>query len=103
METAIVGRILALGQFAIGFDGCAQLWNLVRIFGGEAVSALVIGFSICRRPPVAQVALGIEFAPLIVKAVGNFVTDGRADRAVVSRIRLLRIKVRKLQNSQPES
>ena len=38
-----------------------------------------------RRPPVAQVALRVELAPLIVEAVRQLVADDRAGAAVVHR------------------
>ena len=50
-------------------------------------------------PPVAQRAVGVDLAALVVEAVRQFVADHAADRAVVDRRIGIRIEDRRLQDS----
>ena len=54
---------------------------------------------VVRGPPVAEIAVGVELAALVVEAVGEFVTDHGADRAEVHRIVGPVVIERRLQNS----
>jgi len=57
----------------------------------NTVDAVLEAFGIGRRPPVAEVGLGVELPALIVEGVGELVTDGRAGVAVVWRVIQLRV------------
>ena len=54
--------------------------------------------AIFRRPPVAQVALGVELAAFVVEAVGQFMSNGGAGVAVVRGIVGAGIEKGRLQN-----
>ena len=51
-----------------------------------------------RGPPVAQVALGVELAPLVVEAMRELVADHRPDRPVVDRIVGRWVEIRRLED-----
>src|SRR6185295_238006 len=80
-QSAVIGRILAQSELAVQLDvfGYGELRVLIR----QAVRALFEFRRVLCRPPVAQVAFGIEFPPFIVKPVRQLVADHRADRAEV--------------------
>src|SRR6202035_5208847 len=73
METSVVSRILALSQQAVLLDPGAGVGNFLRVLIGDALAALVVLLGVFGGPPVAQVALSVEFASLIVEAVSEFV------------------------------
>ena len=50
-------------------------------------------------PPVAQVALAVRLAPLIVEAVADLVADHGADRAVVHGVVRVHVEERRLQDA----
>ena len=50
-------------------------------------------------PPVTEIAVSVELAPLIVEAVSEFVTDHRADAAEIHGIVGLIIVERRLQDA----
>jgi hypothetical protein len=64
-----------------------------------AFSALLKTLQVRRCPPVPQVSVRIQLRARIVKAVGDFMPDHRADSAMVVRIIPLWIEKRWLQNS----
>ncbi len=86
MDAAVVGRVFALGEQAILFHAGAGVGNVLRVLVGDALAAFVILLAVFRGPPVAQVAVSVELAALIVEAVNDFVTDDHADGAVVHRV-----------------
>ena len=92
MESAIIGGVLALGHAAILLHAGARFGNFLGVLVGDALSALVISLGVRLGPPIAQVALGVELASLVVEAVNDFVADDRANRAVIYGIVLLRIE-----------
>ena len=63
---------------------------------GSFIEALRIFF----RPPIPQRAGGIDLAPLIVKAMRQFVTDNRTGRAVINRRIGIRVENRWLKNAR---
>ena len=73
--------------------------NGARVFLGNARPSLFVLFGIFGRPPIAQVALHVEFAALVVKVVSEFVTHDGALCAVIDHIVLGGIEVRRLQDS----
>ena len=80
-QPAQIGDIFAHGQLAVDLDVIHG--DILRILVGDATGALVKLFAILRRPPVAQIALGIELAAFVVEAVRQFVANGGAGVAVV--------------------
>src|ERR1700685_1107083 len=82
MDAPVIRRVLALGEQAILLDSRTGIGNLLRVLVGNALAAFVVLLGVFRSPPVAQVALSVELAPLIVKAVSQFVADDHADGTV---------------------
>ncbi len=74
----------------------------VAVFIHQALRAFLEGLLVFRGPPVAQVALGIELAALVVKAVSKFVSNDGADAAEVNSIVEFVVVERRLQNSGGE-
>src|SRR5262249_10327513 len=65
---AIVGGVFSESQFSVQFDvvDCGE----TSVFIGDAAGSLIKLFSVLLSPPVAQVALRIVLAALIVKSMG---------------------------------
>src|SRR5215472_8234560 len=99
MQAAIIRSVLALGHAAILLHARARFRNLLGVLVGDALSPLVVSLGVRLGPPVAQIALPIELAPLIVEPVDDFVSDDRANRAVIYGIALLRIEERRLEDA----
>src|SRR5215472_134856 len=99
MESAIVRGVLALGHAAILLDPGACFGNFLRVLVGDALSALVVRLGVRLGPPIAQVALRVELASLVVKPVDDFVADDRADRTVIYGIALLWIEEGRLEDA----
>ncbi len=55
----------------------------LRVFVHDAVSALLEFRRVLLRPPVAQIAVGIELTALIVEAVRQLMPDYGSDSAEV--------------------
>src|SRR5215471_13584677 len=100
MNAAIVSGVLTGGKFTVLLD--AGFWNLLGVLVSNALIALVVIGSIGGDPPVAQVAIGIELAALIIVAVGHFMPDDGADRAIVHGVNLFCLEERRLQYSGGE-
>jgi len=66
---------------------------------GDRIEGLAVGF----RPPVAQAALAVELAALVVEAMADLVADHRADRPVVDRVVRLHVEERRLQDRSREN
>ena len=64
----------------------------------HALGPLREALGVLRRPPVAQVALGVKLAPLVVEAVRELVADHRPDAAVVHGVVRRGVEVRGLQD-----
>src|SRR5208282_3352411 len=100
MDSAVVGGVLTLSQAAVLLH--AGLGNKLGVLVGDAVAALVVGLSIIGGPPVAQITVLVELAPLIVIAVDGLVPNHCASGRVVDRIVLGGIEERRLQNPRRE-
>ena len=66
---------------------------------GELVSFGDKPCAVFSGPPVFKISFGIGSAALIVKTMGHFMADHRADAAVVHRVIRLGVEERRLQNS----
>ena len=77
----------------------ADLRDLLGVFISYAIGAFVIGLRVRCSPPIAQVAILIELASLIIEAVSSFVSDYRSGSAVIHCVILFGIKEWRLQNS----
>src|SRR5205823_2157933 len=96
-RAAVISGVLALGEQAILLY--ARLGNLPSVLVRYALAALVVLLGVGRRPPVAQISLGVELAPLVVEAVGDLMADHRAGAPEVNGIVHVGVKVRRLQNA----
>ncbi len=68
----------------------------------QHAGALLEGLLVLGRPPVAQVAVAVRAAALVVEAVADLVADDAADGAVVDRLVRLGIEERRLQDGGRE-
>src|SRR4051794_21812884 len=72
-QSANVGNIFALRQLTIHMHPRKRL--VFRVLLYDRTGAFLKLLCRIRRPPVAQIALGIVLTPLIVEAVGHFMSD----------------------------
>src|SRR5580692_3295493 len=100
MDSTVVGGVLALGQAAVLLH--AGFGNELSVLVGDTVAALVVGLGIVSGPPVAQVAILVELAPLVVIPVNRLVSDHGTRGRVVDRVILGGIEERWLQNPSRE-
>src|SRR5580692_733410 len=98
MNSAIVGRVLALGQAAVLLH--AGFRDEFGVLVGDAVATFVVGLSVGVSPPVAQISALIELSTLVVIAVDGFVSDHSAGGCVVDCIVFGGIEEWRLQNSR---
>src|SRR5205823_7746009 len=96
-EPSQIRNIFAHGYFAI-YSHARQRF-ILRILLAQNLGARLESLCILRQPPIAQRPRGIDFAPLIVEAVGQFVPDNATGGAVVDRRIGIGIEDRRLQNS----
>src|SRR5580658_8473528 len=96
MYSAVVGRVLALGQAAVLLH--ASFGDEFGVLLGDAVASFLIRLSIVRGPPVTQISVLIELAPLIVIPVDGLVPNHRAGGSIVDRVALSGIEEGRLQN-----
>ena len=96
-STTIVGGVLTQGQFAIQLK--VVHGDEVAVFVGDTTGAGFKFLGILLRPPVAQITLRIEFASLVIEAVGEFVSDHGADATKVDSVIHLLVEERRLQDT----
>src|SRR5262249_2461904 len=96
-HAAVVRRVLAGREAAV--DVRVGRDRIARVLIGHARGALFIRVRIGRRPPVAQVAVTVELAPLIVEAVRELVADYGAGGAVIDGGVAVRAVERRLQDA----
>ena len=96
-SATVVGGVLTQGQFAIQLK--VVHGDEVAVFVGDTTGAGFKFLSILLGPPVAQIALRIEFASLVIEAVSQFVSDHGADPAKVHRIIHFFVEERWLQDA----
>ena len=94
MLAAEVGDVLARGELAVDLDVVDD--RVLRVLVGDALRALLEALGVLLRPPVPQIAVGVELPALVVEAVGQLVADGGAGVAVVRRVVELRVEERRL-------
>src|SRR5450759_3605454 len=82
-QTAVIGGVFAQRQAAVQLDVVDR--GEAGIFVGDAGGALVELGAVGRGPPVAQIAVAIELAALVVEPVSHLVADHRSGSAVVER------------------
>src|SRR5207302_8370933 len=92
----IIGSVFAGRKLAILLH--AGFGHVLRIFILNALVAFVVGRGIGGRPPVLQVAFGVELASLIIVAMNDFVSDYRPAPAIIDGIDL-----RALQEWRPQN
>src|SRR6266851_9821249 len=79
--SAEVGYVFSAGELAVDVDVVDD--DVGGELVAEAVDAVLEAFGVVLRPPVLEVALGVELAALVVEGVGELVADGGAGVAVV--------------------
>ncbi len=85
LEPSVVGDVLPLRHPPV--DGQVDLLQLVlRVLVHDAGGGLAKVPDRLVVPPLLEVALLVELAALVVKAVGDLVADYHADAAVVQRL-----------------
>src|SRR5262249_51367006 len=98
VDAAVVGGIFTLGQQAVllhtGFG------NFLGIFIGDALASLLIVLCVGFLAPVAEVAVGVKLASLIVKTVRDLVADHAAFRTIIGGIALISVEERRLKDSR---
>jgi hypothetical protein len=87
-RATVVGSVLAQRQAAIELHVALRILHAdeAGILISGAGSALLKGLAVFRSPPIFEIAIGVEFASLVVEAVRQFVSDYHADAAVVYRV-----------------
>src|SRR5260363_284379 len=95
-ESAQIANIFTQGQFAIHMQ-TGQRLILTELFD-ELGNARIEFLTVSVGPPVHAIALGIELTALVIITMYYFMTDDRADAAVIQRIVRLRVEERRLQD-----
>src|SRR5208282_6413994 len=96
MYSAVVGRVLALGQAAVLLN--ASFGDEFGVLLGDAVASFFICLSIVSGPPVTQISILVELAPLVVIPVDRLVPNHRAGGSIVDRVVLSEVEEGRLQN-----
>ena len=100
-QTALVSDVLAQGEVAVGMLVLHDN-DLVELCGKFLGSSLEL-LAVLLGPPVGHVAVLVEHAALVVKAVGHLVTDNHADSTKVGSIVGFHIKEGRLQDGSGEA
>ena len=100
-QTPEITNVLAGCKFAV--DGQAVDDHVAVVLGGQLVLKLLKAGVVLLVPPVAQIAVAIELAPLVVEAVADFMADDGSNAAVVDRIIRLHVEKWRLQNGRGEN
>ena len=80
-QASVVGSVLTQGELAVDVDVIHD--DELAIFVYEAVGLAFELLCILRRPPVAEIALGVELLALVVEAVGELVADDTTDVSII--------------------
>src|SRR5450830_410319 len=95
-DTGVVGNVFTQGQRAIHVVARQRAVAIVLL--GQRVGLGREVFAVFRCPPVAQIAVAIGLATLVVEAVADFMADHGADGAIVDGVVRLGVKEWRLQN-----
>lgn len=82
IQTAVVGSVLAQGEFAIGIE-VGQNFYIVKEVAHDFGTLLKFCF-ILRCPPVLEIAIFVKLCALVVKSVCHFVSYNYTDCAIVA-------------------
>src|SRR5579863_3357233 len=96
MNSTIVGCVFTLGQTAVLLH--TGVGDELGVLVGDAVATFVVGFRIVRSPPVTQVSILVELAPLVIVPMDGLVPNDRTGSSIVDRVVLGRIEEGRLQN-----
>src|ERR1700730_8844717 len=99
-DAAKVTDALAQNKFSVLMQAGLDFVGVELFF--DAGRALIEILAVLRGPPIAQVAFGVKLRTLIVKPMGNFMTDHGAHAAVVYSVVGLGIIKRRLQDDRGE-
>jgi hypothetical protein len=72
-QAAQIGDVLTHRELAVDLDVIHG--NILRILVREAAGTLLKLLPALGRPPIAQIALRVKLAAVIVEAVGEFVSN----------------------------
>jgi len=75
-QSAQIGYVFAEGELSVDFD--LVHGRVMRILAGDATCVFLELLGILGRPPIAQVALGVELASFIIEGMRQFVPNGAA-------------------------
>src|SRR5208282_521272 len=93
----VIGGVFAERESAIELEIVNR--DKIAVLIGDTTDALFKLLAIFGRPPVVQVALRIVLASLVVKTVGQLVSDHQPNAAEVHGIVHVLFKERRLQNA----
>src|SRR6185437_4144551 len=97
VAAAIVRSVLTQSEPAVEVNALQR--RELAVLVGDTAGALLEFLAVRIRPPVAEIALGIELAALIVKAVGQFMANDHANAAKVHGFVRGLVKEGRLQNA----
>src|SRR5207237_3834562 len=98
---AVICRVFPKREFAIQLQIVNR--NEVSVFVGNATGPLFKFLAVLFRPPVAQIALRIELAPLVVESMSQLMADDRANAPEIHVIVNFLVEERWLQNPRWEN
>ena len=96
----VVGDVLAQGQRAV--DVVARQGAVAVVLLGQRIGLGGEVLAVGRGPPVAQVAVAIGLAALVVETVADFMADDGADGAIVDGVVRVGVEERRLQDGRGE-
>src|SRR5580693_7110167 len=94
----IVGCVLAQRETPVQLEVVDS--DEARVLVRHATGPLLEFLAVLLRPPIVQIALRIKLTPLVVEAVGEFVTDDQANSAEVHAVVHFVVKKWRLQDAR---
>src|SRR5262249_23067402 len=89
LQSPDIRDIFALCEFTIHM--LAGKWRVPRILIDDGFASLVVFVRRFLGPPIAQIAIRIELASLVIEAMRHLMSDDRTDRAVVYPVICVRV------------
>src|SRR5947207_3897367 len=83
-KAAVVRGVLTQREFAIQMN--IVYCHKTAVFVNQALCSLLEGLGIFRCPPILKIACRIKLASLIIKPMGQLMSDDRADTAKIQAI-----------------